>query len=136
MAYHLSFDRLVNYDSGHTGISLTVELRLSQFRLSVPVKVDTGSTHCLFTESVGKELGIEIETGEPLMINTVIGSFQSFGHWVTLVSEGFEFDSMLFFAADHSIDRNVLGRFGWLDRMIIGINDYEGKLYLKSHDNE
>lgn len=133
MAYHLSFDRMVSYDSGHPGISFTVELRIGQFGLSVPVKVDTGSTHCLFTETVGRELGIEIGTGEPLTINTVTGSFRSYGHWVTLFSEGFEFDSMLFFAADQSLGRNVLGRFGWLDRMIIGINDYDGKLYLSSY---
>lgn len=133
MAYHLSFDRLVRYDSGYTGISFTVELRIGQIGLSVPVKLDTGSTHCLFTETVGRELGIEIETGEPLTINTVTGSFRSFGHWVTLFSEGFEFDSMLFFAADQTLGRNVLGRFGWLDRMIIGINDYDGNLYLSNY---
>jgi hypothetical protein len=42
----------------------------------------------------------------------------------------------VYFASDEAFDRNVLGRFGWLDRMVIGINDYEGKLYLKSHDSE
>lgn len=133
MAHHLSFDRMVNYDSGHSGISFAVELRMGKFGLSVPAKVDTGSTHCLFMETVGRELGIEIETGEPLTISTVTGSFRSYGHWVTLVSEELEFDSMLFFAADQRLGRNILGRYGWLDRMIIGINDYDGKLYLSRH---
>lgn len=114
---------------------MTVELRFGRSSLSVPVKVDTGSTHCLFTHSVGKQLGIDIETGDPLTVSTVTGSFRSFGHWVTLVSAGFEFDSMIFFAADNSIGRNVLGRFGWLDRMIVGINDYEGKLYLNRYSS-
>jgi len=33
-------------------------------------------------------------------------------------------------AADEDIDRNVLGRYGWLDRVTLGLIDYEGKRYL------
>ena len=134
MAFVVSFDRLVDYDQSRPGITITIELKLGRSSISVPVKIDTGSTHCLFTRSVGEQLNIDIEAGERLTVSTVTGSFLSFGHWVTLVSEGFEFDSMIFFAADDSVGRNVLGRFGWLDRIIVGINDYDGILYLRSHD--
>jgi len=134
MAFVVSFDRLVDYDQSRPGITITIELKLGRSSISVPVKIDTGSTHCLFTRSVGEQLNIDIEAGERLTVSTVTGSFLSFGHWVTSVSEGFEFDSMIFFAADDSVGRNVLGRFGWLDRIIVGINDYDGILYLRSHD--
>lgn len=48
----------------------------------------------------------------------------------------FKFDSYIFFASDESFRRNVLGRHGWLDRLIIGINDYEGKLYLSRYESQ
>ena len=43
---------------------------------------------------------------------------------------------MVFFAKDEFISRNVLGRHGFLDRLIIGINDYDGKLYLSRYESE
>lgn len=42
----------------------------------------------------------------------------------------FEFSTMAFFPADAELRRNVLGRFGWLDRVVLGLVDYEGKLLL------
>jgi hypothetical protein len=54
---------------------------------------------------------------------------------VTLTIAGFEFYSYVFFAADESFQRSVLGRNGWLDRVIIGINDYDGKLYLNRYES-
>ena len=41
---------------------------------------------------------------------------------------------MVFFAEDENFRRNVLGRNGWLDRVVIGINDYDGKLYLSRYE--
>ncbi|NJM52052.1 MAG: hypothetical protein HC846_00870 [Blastocatellia bacterium] len=82
---------------------------------------------------MGEEIGIEIENGEPQRFNTVTGSFLTFGHSVTLVVADIEFDSYVFFAENESFNRNVLSRHGWLDRLIIGINDYEGKLYLNRY---
>ena len=35
----------------------------------------------------------------------------------------FEFDSLLYFAADPTVTRNVLGSHGWLDRIVLGIVD-------------
>jgi len=40
---------------------------------------------------------------------------------------------MAFFPADEEIRRNVLGRFGWLDRVVLGLVDYDGKLYLSRY---
>jgi len=48
--------------------------------------------------------------------------------------EGYEFDVTVYFAQDENFNRNVLGRHGWLDRMIIAINDYDGKLYLSRYE--
>ena len=134
MAEILSFEKIITYDTGRAGISLNLELRLNESSVFLEAKVDTGSTHCIFERKYGERLGLDIEAGEPQSVSTSVGSFLTFGHWVTLITEEFEFDSMVFFAQDENIRRNVLGRHGWLDRMIIGINDYDGKLYLNRYE--
>ena len=66
------------------------------------------------------------------VLGTATGTFLSYGHEVTLSVADFQFDTI--FAADAEINRNVLGRFGWLDRVVLGLIDYEGKLYLSRYD--
>ena len=136
MNYDLSFEKLVDYDSGKAGITLEIRLRLNQNSTSVEAKVDTGSSFCIFERRYGEILGLEIEAGERESFSTSTGSFSTFGHWVTLITDDFSFDSMVFFAQDENFKRNVLGRHGWLDRLIVGINDYDGKLYLSRYDSE
>lgn len=134
MMHHLSFEKLVNYNRNKPGISLDVELRLKKSSVLVEAKIDTGSTNCIFERRYGDALGFDVEAGEPQWVGTSIGSFLTFGHWVTLAAEDFQFDSMVFFAQEESIKRNVLGRYGWLDRVIIAVNDYDGKLYLSRYE--
>lgn len=55
---------------------------------------------------------------------------------MTLQVAEMKFDSLVFFAAEEGFARNVLGRFGWLDRVVLGLVDYEGKLYLNRYGNE
>jgi len=136
MSLELTFEKLVNYDIKKAGISLNVELRLGKSSSVLEAKIDTGSTYCIFERNYGEKLGLDIEAGEPQRIGTIVGSFLTFGHWITLIVENFTFDSMVFFAQDESHRRNVLGRNGWLDRVIIGINDYDGKLYLSHYESE
>ena len=133
MVYDLTFDTLVNYDAGIPGISIDVELSAGDSSIHVLAKVDTGSDRCIFSRECGERLGFEIESGELQGFSTATGSFITYGHPVTLISAEFSFDSTVYFANDEDFDRNVLGRFGWLDRMRIGINDYEGKLYLSRY---
>lgn len=40
------------------------------------------------------------------------------------------FEVMIYFAADYNFSRNVLGRFGFLNRVQIGVDDYQGKMYI------
>lgn len=136
MKYDLSFEKLLNYDISKAGISLNVELRLNELSVTLEAKVDTGSTHCIFERKYAEKLGFNVEAGEPQWIGTSIGSFLTFGHWITLITDEFSFDSMVFFANDEGLNRNVLGRHGWLDRVVIGINDYDGKLYPSRYESE
>ncbi len=134
MKYDISFDDLVRYDPGLPGISVYVELRSGNSAINVEAKIDTGAENCIFSRDCAERLGLDIETGEQQRFSTVTGGFLAYAHRLTLVTSGYELDSPIFFAADDSFDRNVLGRFGWLDRIIIGINDYDGELYLKNYE--
>ncbi|HEX8735814.1 MAG TPA: hypothetical protein VF721_10850 [Pyrinomonadaceae bacterium] len=88
-----------------------------------------------FRAQYGEEVGIDVETGDAHRFYSATDSFLAYGHYVTLTIAGFEFYSYVFFAADESFQRSVLGRNGWLDRVIIGINDYDGKLYLNRYES-
>ncbi len=102
--------------------------------LSLTAKIDTGADHCIFERQFGEKLGLKIENGIPQRFSTVTGTFLAFGHNVMLVTEGLAFDSYIFFYENEHQKINVLGRFGWLDRIVLGVIDYEGKLYLNRYE--
>lgn len=134
MAYQLEFERLFNYDVNQPGITLHANLKLNEQSLGIPVKVDTGASCCIFERRFGEELGFDIETGMRQSFGTATGIFVAYSHEVTLRVADFEFNTMVFFPSEAGVKRNVLGRFGWLDRVVIGLVDYEGKLYLSRYE--
>jgi hypothetical protein len=136
MIHTLEFEKLAHYDAGKSGISINIELRLNRNLTRFEAKIDTGSTYCIFERTHGERLGIEVETGLRESIGTASGSFWAFAHQLTLSFEDYEFDSTVYFAQSEGFNRNVLGRHGWLDRVIIGINDYDSKLYLSRYESE
>ena len=77
-------------------------------------------------------LGLAVETGERRVFSTVAGRVEAYGHEVLIDVLGHEFTSTVYFFAEDAIVRNVLGRHGWLDRVRIGIADYESTLYLST----
>jgi hypothetical protein len=98
--------------------------------VDVDAKVDSGSSFCIFQRFYGESLGLVIESGHSQRIGTATGSFIAYGHGITLTVMGIDFDAVIYFAADDDINRNVLGRHGFLDRVQLGLIDYEGKLFM------
>ena|SRR5882724_1041328 len=134
MTYQLEFEKLLSYDIGEPGITIHASLKLKDQSLDVAAKVDTGAGCCIFERRFGEQLGFDIESGMRQSFGTATGTFVAYGHEVNLSVAEFEFDTMVFFPSDIEIRRNVLGRFGWLDRVVLGLVDYEGKLYLSRYD--
>jgi hypothetical protein len=62
-----------------------------------------------------------------------MGSFDAYGHMLTLEALRYSFDVTVYFAAHESFRRNVLGRRGWIDHLRLGIIEYESKLYLSRY---
>lgn len=135
MAYKIEFEKFIQYDAGQPGITLPVELRLGNDSVFFDAKLDTGSSFCVFERKHGEELGLKIETGLRNTISTATGSFSVFGHDVSLVIENYQLDVMVYFAENENFNRNVLGRRGAIENLMICLIDYDGKLYLSRYES-
>jgi hypothetical protein len=133
MSYQMSFAHRASYDAGLPGITVDVTLSLADHSVTLSAKLDTGATNCVFARRHGEQLGLQIETGERVLISTVKGSFLTYRHEVTLSVLEFQFDVRVCFAAEDEFARDVLGRLGFLDRITLGLVDYEGQLYLSRY---
>jgi hypothetical protein len=133
MPQEIVFDVLHEYDTLESGIVVPTVLKLGGDSADVKAKVDTGSAFCVFERVHGSRLGLEIETGMPLRMMTATGAFDTFGHTVNLSVLGIETEATVYFAAEESFYLNILGRQGFLDRVKLGLIDYEGKLLLSAY---
>lgn len=130
--WNLSFSELV-YPDNLQGISIEIILSLgTDLPIAAEVKLDTGSTFCIFQRHYGELLGLEIENGDPEIIRTATGKFIAYGHEITLTVAGLEWTATVYFAKDENFPISVVGRFGFLDRLQIGLVDYQQSLYLSS----
>lgn|SRR5262245_53675360 len=134
MAYSLTFESQHSYDAAEMGISVPIILTLGQSRIDLLAKLDTGATFCVFEREVGEGLGLEIEQGRAEWIGTATGRFKAYGHDITLQALGFQFDLTVYFTEMFSFGRNVLGRYGWMQQVKLGLVDYEGKLFVGRYD--
>lgn len=135
MSHALEFASRVAYDPRRSGITLEVWLTLADLKVPATAKLDTGASLCVFRRELGEALGIHVESGQRVEIATVTGAFSAFGHAVTLEAAGIERDSIVYFVEPYDFPRNVLGRRGWLDRLRLGIVDYDGLLYVSRYDD-
>ncbi len=136
MSFQLDFAYLLTYDAGAPGITLDVTLKTNDRIVHVETNIDTGASHSIFSRRIGEELGLQIETGYRQVFSTATGAFEAYGHEATLIVGEIEFEVMVFFGVNKNFNRNVIGRFGGLDHLRVGIVDYEGKLYLSRYDEE
>lgn len=135
MVYGLSFSRSHSYDTTQIGVFVPVTIHSGSDATNLYARVDTGSSFCVFERQHGEKLGLDVEKGTPQQISTVVGSFLAYAHEVTLIVLGIEMTTTVYFAAEESFSRNVLGRQGWLDRVRLGLVDYDGQLYLGAYDD-
>lgn len=136
MLYQLNFSRKQKYQSSEQGITLEVTVKHGDLYAHCPAKVDTGAQVCLFAREIGESLGLKIEAGLRKDFSTPAGGFVAYGHEVTLEILKTEIHSTVYFAAEKSFKRNLLGREGWLQRLRLAIIDYDEELYLSHYDEQ
>lgn len=130
MSHQLEFEHRLVYDTREDGINVPISLSLGPITVDVMAKLDCGASNCVFERAHGELLGVNIESGYLRSFGTATGHFDAYGHSVTMTVENYDFEVMVFFAKDEWLNRNVLGRVGFLDRVLTGLDDYAGELYL------
>ena len=129
----LRFQHTFSYPLNRSGIIVPAFLSSGALETEVLAKVDIGAEVCLFERNVALALDLDVESGEPMWLETLTGNFLAYGHEVTLTIFEMSFVLTVYFAANDSINRNLLGR-SWLRLTRMGVVDYEGKLYLSAYD--
>jgi hypothetical protein len=122
------------YDSRAEGITIPAVLMVGGKRVELLAKIDTGASSCLFEHGFGEALGLRVEEGVRQTFGTANSSLDVYGHEVSIQVLGTETTATVYFFADPSIVRNVLGRRGWLDHLRFGLVDYEQTVYLADHN--
>lgn len=129
----VEYAEIYEYDTRLVGITVPVFMFDGQKTVEFKAKIDTGSSFCIFERKSGELLGLDIESGDEIRISTATSPFTAYGHELTLSVLGVETFAKVYFAKEESFTRNVLGRQGWLDRVKLGLIDYEGKLLLSAY---
>lgn len=133
----LTFHRRYDYDpQARDGITLPVQLAVGQRSVRLHAKLDTGASFCIFERAYGEQLGLSIEAGHPQVFRTANSQFHAYGHEVTITSFEFQFNSEVFFAAEDAIQRNVLGRNGWIQKFRLALIDYDSVLHLSDYNQQ
>jgi len=134
--YPLEFAAVHSYATEQDGIFVPVVLKSGENRVRLSAGVDTGATFCIFRSELAEALGLALSSGNPKRFRTANSSFEAFGHDVELSVLGVTTYSTVYFFADAAIDKNVLGRVGWLDRVRLGLVEHASQIYLARYDHE
>lgn len=134
MPTQLTFTEKLSYKDESSGINIGVMLSHGENDIFVSAKVDTGAAVCLFSREAGAELGIEVEHGIPITLDSLGGSVEAFGHEVILQTGELIFQSLVYFAKYPGLPRNLLGRQGWLRNLKLAVIDYDNLLYLNTYN--
>lgn len=132
--YQLEFTQVYDYSGEDESVVIPVVLRAGPHRVPVAASLDTGASFCLFGAEIAKALGLDLTSGIRKRFRTADSAFEAYGHAVEFHAFGVATHSLIYFFADPAIDRNVLGRTGWLDRVRLGLVHHDNKIYLGPYD--
>ena len=134
--HRLEFTRTHSYAGRDASITVPVALRSGAMFADLVASIDTGASHCLFENAYAIRLGLDLTSGVLTRFQTANSIFDAYGHEVEIDVLGIVNHSLVYFFAEPSIRKNVLGRGGWLDRVRVGLVDHDRALYLAEYDHE
>ena len=132
--YQLEFERIYKYSGADDSVLIPVVLCSGGKQVPVFANVDTGAAFCVFRTEIADALGLDLTSGIRKRFRTANSGFEAYGHEVELIAFGVSTHSLVYFFADPFIDKNVLGRTGWLDRVRLGLIHHDNKIYLAPYD--
>ncbi len=130
MSFTIEFHEKETYQSLDAGITINVVLRYGNRVQPCPAKVDTGAEFCLFSRTLADTLEIDVESGFRQEFSTLGGGVIGYAHPIELETLGLRFQSYVYFADSYAVNRNLLGRQGWLQLVKLGLDDYRSEIYL------
>lgn len=130
MSFQIEFQKKEIYSSLKAGITISAILRYGNSEQDCPAKIDTGAEFCLFSRTLADSLAIDVESGYREKFSTLGGGIFAYGHEIELETLGLRFQSYVYFAESYAVNRNLLGRQGWLQLVKLGLDDYRSELYL------
>ena len=135
MSFQLSFRTRHKYDARDSGLSVRTVLTTGAQIVHCVAKIDTGASVCLFQRELADVLKLDLESGHLIYLSTLTGSLPAFGHELTLQTFDLAFLTTVYFAASYGLERNLLGRTGWLQQVRLGIVDYDEEIYLSAYND-
>jgi hypothetical protein len=132
--HQLEFTHLYDYSGDDDNVVAPVILQIGAQQVRLAASIDTGASFCLFGAEIAEALGLTLDNGVRMRFRTANSAFEAFGHEVEINVLGIVTNAMVYFFADPAIDRNVLGRIGWLDRVRFGLVHHDSKVYLAPYD--
>lgn len=63
-------------------------------------------------------------------MENLAGGRTAYGNFVELETLELKVDTLVYFAADYALNRNLLGRQGWLQLIKLGLDDYRSEIYI------
>lgn len=132
--YELEFSTRYSYSGERAGITVPVVLKSGNAVVRLTETVDTGASFCIFRREVAAALGLDVEQAPVRKFRTANSGFEAYECELDLSVLGLATHSTVFFFADEAINKNVLGRSGWLDRIRLGIVEHDSWIYLSPYD--
>ena len=111
-------------------------MKAGENSVRLAASIDTSATFCIFRNELADALSLDPANATLKRFRTANSSFEAFGHQVEISVLGVTTVSTVYFFADASINKNVLGRVGWLDRVRLGLVDHDTTMYLAPYDTE
>jgi hypothetical protein len=98
--------------------------------LQIIALIDSGSTYSLFDYQLGVELGLDVRSGRMQWLSSLGGSVLGYAHQIELeIVGGWKFKTEVLFS-DDAIPRNLLGHYGFLEHLAVGLQGKIGEIYL------
>lgn len=132
--HQLEFTRIYDYSGDEESVVVPVTLRSGVRQVRLAASIDTGASFCLFGAEIAEALGLTLDRGVRTRFRTANSGFEAFGHEVEIGVLGVATNAMVYFFSDPMIDKNVIGRTGWLDRVRLGLVHHDSKVYLAPYD--
>jgi hypothetical protein len=136
MTYPLEFKQKFVYQENERGIFIPVTLVYGAKTTTCGAKLDTGADFCYFSREHAEEIGLQVEEGTVLRVETNRPEQPMifYGHEIKIQALGYEIETTVYFWEHHRLPRNLLGRAGWINKFRLALIEHDLELYLSHHD--